>query len=176
MNNIEQKAKTYAKWYHQGQYRKYTNNSIPYYLHPGAVARLVKTVPHTPEMVAAAWMHDLLEDTDATYEEIWNEFGQTVASYVMWLTDQAKPSDGNRAARKKINRDHIAKAPAEAKTVKLADLIDNSYDILAHDKDFAKVYIPEKRLLLDEALKEGDQTLWGKADSIVKEAWATLGL
>lgn len=54
--------------------------------------------------------------------------------------------------------------------MKLADLIDNSRSILARDPDFAKVYIHEKRLLLDEALRDGDPTLWAQADQITRDA------
>ncbi len=52
----------------------------------------------------------------------------------------------------------------------LADLIDNSHSIMAYDPDFARVYLKEKRLLLDEALRDGDPTLWAKADAIVRGA------
>lgn len=167
MSNLEYKAKLWAKRWHAGQLRKYTNT--PYYLHPGAVAQIVKTVPHTPEMVAAAWMHDTLEDTNATESEMRIEFGDQVTELVLWLTDVSKPSDGNRAARKLIDREHTRKASPEAKTIKLADLIDNSVSIVEHDPDFAKVYLAEKRLLLDEALREGDATLWARADGIVRQ-------
>lgn len=169
VDDLERRAKTWAKWWHTGQYRKYTNNTVPYYLHPGAVAWIVKSVPHTPEMIAAAWMHDTLEDTDATEEEMRREFGDVVTDYVVWLTDVSKPGDGNRVVRKRLDREHIAMAPPEVKTVKLADLIDNSKDILANDPGFARISLREKRLLLDYALKEGDQTLWKQADEIVTQ-------
>lgn len=164
MDDLERRAKTWAKWWHQGQYRKYSDNKIPYYLHPGAVAWIVKSVPHTPEMIAAAWMHDTLEDTDATELEMRHEFGDVVTDYVVWLTDSEK---GNREVRKRLSRERLAKAPAAVKTVKLADLIDNSKSILEKDPGFARIYLREKRLLLDEALKEGDHTLWAQADEIV---------
>ena len=93
-----------------------------------------------------------------------------VTDLVMWLTDVSKPSDGSRKARKLIDRAHTAAAPPEAKTIKLADLIDNIKSILARDPDFARVYLREKRLLLDEALKEGDATLWRMADEIMRQS------
>ena len=55
-------------------------------------------------------------------------------------------------------------ATPEAKTIKLADLIDNTKSIVEHDPRFAKVYLEEKRLLL-EVLKDGDETLWQQAHS-----------
>jgi hypothetical protein len=56
---------------------------------------------------------------------------------------------GNRAARKALDRAHIAKTPRKRKPLKLADLIDNSRSILAHDPGFTRVYMREKALLLD---------------------------
>ena len=77
---------------------------------------------------------------------------------VLSLTDVSTLFYGNRAVRKAIDLVHTAKASAEAKTVKLADLIDNTKSIFAHDPKFAKVYLKEKALLL-EVLEEGDAAL-----------------
>jgi (p)ppGpp synthase/HD superfamily hydrolase len=109
-------------------------------------------------MVAAAWLHDTVEDTDVTIELIRAEFGDKVAELVGWLTDVSRPEDGNRAVRKAIDREHSASAPAEAQTVKLADLIANTRSIMKHDVAFAKTYLEEKRLLL-EVMDRGDATL-----------------
>lgn len=168
MSNLEKRARLWAIRWHGDQVRKYTGE--PYWRHPEAVAALVKTVPHTPEMVAAAYMHDVIEDTPCTEAEMRAEFGDAVTDLVMWLTDVSKPTDGNREARKAIDRAHSTAAPREAKTVKLADLIDNSRSIIARDPDFAVTYLREKRLLLDEALRDGDSTLWQMADEITRSA------
>jgi hypothetical protein len=82
------------------------------------------------------------------------------------LTDVSKPTDGNRAKRKNMDREHIAKASLQAKTIKLADLIDNTRSIVEHDPKFAKVYLTEKALLL-EVLREGDSFLWSMAHKIL---------
>jgi (p)ppGpp synthase/HD superfamily hydrolase len=169
MSNLEKRARLWAIRWHGDQVRKYTGE--PYWRHPEAVAALVKTVPHTPEMIAAAYMHDVIEDTPCTEAQMREEFGDAVTELVMWLTDASKPTDGNREARKMIDRAHTAAAPREAKTVKLADLIDNSKSILARDPDFAVTYLREKRLLLDESLREGDPTLWRMADEIARRAY-----
>lgn len=172
MSNLEKRAKHFAIRWHDSidQVRKYTGE--PYWRHPEAVAALVKTVPHTEEMVAAAWLHDVVEDTPCTIAQVAEEVGELVAGYVEWLTDRSKPSDGNRAERKAVDRMRLSLAPIPVKTVKLADLIDNSRSILARDPDFARVYILEKRMLLDEALRAGDQTLWAQADEITRTALA----
>lgn len=168
MSNLEKRARLWAVHWHGEQVRKYTGE--PYWRHPEAVAALVKTVPHTEAMVAAAYLHDVVEDTGCTEAGLRDAFGNAVTDLVMWLTDVSRPSDGNREVRKAIDREHIAAAPREAKTVKLADLIDNSISITARDPDFAVTYMREKRLLLDEALRQGDATLWARADAIVR-AW-----
>ena len=168
MSNLEKRARLFAIRWHDSidQRRKYTNE--PYWRHPEAVAAIVQKVPHTPEMIAAAYLHDVIEDTPCTEAEVRAEFGDAVADLVMWLTDVSKPTDGNREVRKRIDRVHIAAAPREAKTVKLADLIDNSRSITKYDPDFAVTYLKEKRLLLDEALRDGDPILWAQADEIVR--------
>lgn len=171
-SKLEERARDFATEAHGriDQRRKYTLD--PYIVHPAAVVEIVRSVPHDAWMIAAAWLHDTVEDTGATFAEIRRIFGREVAELVGWLTDVSKPSDGNRAARKAIDREHIAAAPVRAKTVKLADLIDNSSSILAHDPKFAAVYLEEKRLLLT-VLDDGDATLWHRANNIVTAALAT---
>lgn len=150
-------ALAFASRAHAGQVRRYTGE--PYLVHPIAVADLVKSVPHTPEMAAAALLHDCVEDTDAAHEDIDREFGKQVGDLVYWLTDVSQPHDGPRSIRKRMDRAHIAAAPAEAQTIKLADLIDNTKTISVLDPHFWPVYRQEKLLLL-EVLTKGDRTLW----------------
>ncbi len=122
------------------------------------MSEIVKTVPHTDEMVAAALLHDGVEDTPVTIQEIETKFGSKVAELVGWLTDTSRPEDGNRKTRKSIDRLHSADAPAEAQTIKLADLIHNTESIEKHNPSFYKVYKQEKIALLD-VLTKGDITL-----------------
>ena len=117
-------------------------------------------------MIAAALLHDVVEDTDFTLEDIADKTSQKVADLVEGLTDVSKPEDGNRKARKAIDKDHLAKQNAEVQTIKLADVISNSQDIKANDPKFAKVYIEEMKALL-EVLTKGDKTLYAKAKEIV---------
>lgn len=158
------RAMTYAKTAHRGQVRKYTDEA--YISHPFAVAGLVLSVTDDSEMIAASLLHDVVEDTDATIEHIFNGFGQRVSELVENLTDPSMPMDGNRAARRAIDREHTAGANPDAKTIKLADLIDNTRTIVALDPKFAKVYMAEKKLLLD-VLKEGDSSLYKIAETLV---------
>ena len=93
-------------------------------------------------------------------------FTPRVAALVSDLTDVSKPEDGNRAARKELDRQHSAQASPEAQTIKLADLISNSKSIMEHDPKFAKVYMREKTALL-EVLVQGHPTLHKQASDIV---------
>lgn len=161
---IVEKARLFATAAHHavGQVRKYTGE--PYINHPAEVVLILERAGVIqPEMLAAAWLHDVVEDTGVTIEVIRAEFGQCVATLVEGLTDVSKPEDGNRKKRKAIDRAHTAKQSPACKTIKLADLISNTQSIVKRDPEFAKVYLAEKRLLLDEALRHGDTFLWRQA-------------
>jgi len=166
--DIVERARIFATAAHAAvaQLRKYTME--PYIVHPAEVVSIVATVDHTPEMLAAAWLHDVVEDTGVTIEVIRAEFGEKVADLVGWLTDVSRPEQGNRATRKAIDRAHTAMAPAEAQTIKLADLISNTKTIVKHDANFARVYLEEKRLLL-EVLTKGDASLRDQAGKNIGE-------
>jgi len=164
--DIVEKARIFATAAHAAidQRRKYTGES--YIVHPKQVAAFVETAGGTKEMIAAAWMHDVLEDTAVTPEAMREEFGDAITDLVLWVTDVSKKEDGNRATRKAIDRQHISAAPSEAHTIKLADIISNCSSIMMHDAEFAKVYFEEKRLLL-EVLTKGDSGLYNYASNLV---------
>ena len=166
MNALEKNAAAFAAHAHEsiGQRRKYSDE--PYIVHPAAVAAIVRSVPHDEAMLAAAWLHDTVEDTGVTLDEIERAFGSDVAQLVEMLTDVSKPEQGNRRLRKEIDRVHTAKASPRAKTVKLADLIHNSDSILKHGPGFAVKFIREMEALL-AVLGEGDRTLLAQARAIV---------
>lgn len=159
MDQVE-KALVFATAAHGaiGQTRKYTKE--PYINHPKRVMETVRNyvTDATPEMLAAALLHDVVEDTDITLELIEEVFGYEVMELVFWLTDKSKKSDGNRKTRKAIDREHLGRAPAQAQTIKLADLIDNSDSIAQHDASFWKVYKEEKQALL-AVLTKGNPVL-----------------
>lgn len=150
------KAIKFATKAHGNQKRKYTGE--PYITHPIAVMEIVRTVPHTEEMLVAAVLHDTVEDTPVTLADIKAEFGTKVMKLVEGLTDVSKPQDGNRKTRKAMDRAHTAKQSAEVQTIKLADLIHNTESIGRFDPKFYKVYREEKIRILD-ILKLGDRSL-----------------
>ena len=150
-----------------GQHRKYSDE--PYVVHPVAVAELVRTVPHTEAMIAAALLHDVVEDTEIRLPAIEAHFGGTVAELVDWLTDVSRPEDGNRRVRKRLDLEHLARAPAAAQTINYADLIDNSHSISAYDRGFWPVFRREMRDLI-AALDRGDASLRQHARTIAEGA------
>jgi (p)ppGpp synthase/HD superfamily hydrolase len=163
-SHLEQRAKAFAEFYHRDQRRKYMNE--PYTNHRN-IANLMKSVEwHTQEMVVVAWLHDVLEDTSASYEKVRGAFGQDVADMVRMLTDISRPEDGNRRVRKEIDRFHISVATPEAKTVKIADLIDNVRDIVKNDPKFAVVFLDEAIMLLD-VLGDGDVYLYDELSKVI---------
>jgi (p)ppGpp synthase/HD superfamily hydrolase len=169
MMNIVERARVFATAAHAavGQKRKYTGED--YIVHPTEVAGIVRDAGGTDAQIAAAYLHDVVEDTGVTIEQIEREFGTEITELVSYLTDVSKPSDGNRKVRKTIDRKHTAKAPAAAKTVKLADLISNTQSIVKYDMNFAETYLEEKMELLSVLQHGGDPVLWKQAHTLCKE-------
>ncbi len=150
MERTAYKAMMFAREAHKAQRRKYTGN--PYTDHLAEVAGIVATVAPldladlADLMVSVAWLHDCVEDQDVTVTQLRAEFGDAVADGVRLLSDLEK---GNRAERKALSRARLADAPGWVQTIKCADLISNTSSIVMHDPKFARVYLEEKRLLLD---------------------------
>ena len=150
-------ALAFADYAHKDQLRRYTGE--PYIQHPITVARAVAGVFPYPTAVSAALLHDTIEDTPVTFEDIAHPalgLGFPVANLVRDLTDVSRNEDGNREARKTIDLAHTAASAPEAKLVKLADLNNNSLSIVANDLDFAPLYLKEKRRLVEEGLSKID--------------------
>lgn len=146
--NIIYHAAMFAERAHRLQLDKYTKQ--PYIHHPAEVAgRVAAFLPNFHPAIATAWLHDTVEDTDATHDDIKRLFGSVVAEGVWWLTDS---EEGNRETRKRLSRERLAKAPGWVQTVKVCDLIANTASIAVHDPKFAVTYTAEKALTLDALL------------------------
>lgn len=163
---MQEKARLFALAAHSaiGQVRRYSGS--PYWVHPYEVAEIVSTVDHTDAMIAAAYLHDVVEDTCINIDLIRTEFSNEISDMVEWLTDISKKEDGNRAIRKAIDREHIKNADPNSKTIKLADIISNTTDIKKNDPKFFKVYSREVKSLL-EVLEDGDLTLFKRAQELL---------
>jgi guanosine-3',5'-bis(diphosphate) 3'-pyrophosphohydrolase len=141
-------ALAFAATRHSGQTRKYTNE--PYIQHCMAVVEQLRAwgFEDRNSVLCAAILHDVVEDTKTTLQEVRERFGDTVAELVFWLTDYQKPKDGNRDTRTLMSAWRLARAPKYAQIIKLADISDNTASIARHDPEFAKVYLKEKARLL----------------------------
>lgn len=148
-----EKAILFGRYAHRNQVRK--GSGEPYWNHTERVGWKAMNCGLDDDTVVAAFLHDTIEDQDVSVELLTALFNANVAQGVWWLSDQSKPSDGNRAVRKAIDRAHIAQAPVQIKTVKLIDSEDNLLDIRETDPGFAPTYFREKRELL-EVLQDGD--------------------
>lgn len=158
---LVKQAALFAYRAHAQQKRKYTGE--PYFNHCDEVARIVSSVTDNPHMIAAAYLHDTVEDTDVTIDIILKVFGVPVAKLVWELTDKSRPEDGNRAKRKQIDREFLLAASSDAKTIKCADLISNTKSIVERDPKFAKVYLAEKRMLMP-CLAGANAKIWHEAN------------
>jgi (p)ppGpp synthase/HD superfamily hydrolase len=152
---------------HRNQRRKFED--AQYMVHPIRVAHIAHEYTDDANMIAAAMMHDVLEDTDVTAEEMRRVFGDAITDLVLEVTDISRPEDGVRKVRKDKDREHLAKSSPGGATIKLADLIDNAIGIAANDKGFAPVYLREAEALLP-VLKHGDNRLWERARVTLQEA------
>lgn len=163
-------AIAFAATAHAKQTRKY--DGLPYIVHPIEVMSLVHlhAASATPEMLVAAVLHDVVEDTPVGLTTIERRFGPTVALYVDGLTDKFVLAEhGNRKERKRKERERLARESFEVQTIKYADLISNSGSIVEHDKNFARVYLREKEELL-LVMHGGDPTLFKMANEVLMQA------
>lgn len=160
-------AEEFAKTAHRSinHKRKYTGED--YFVHLKEVQTIVSSVGGSFAQQSAALLHDVVEDVKVSPLLIKELFGEEIESMVEMLTDVSRPEDGNRKFRKNKDLMHTAQASAEAKTIKLADLISNAKSISTHDPGFAMVYMREKRALL-EVLKEGHPELYRQAQELVE--------
>lgn len=148
-----------------GQKRKYSGE--PYWVHTEAVSNTVKNVGGSIDMIIASLLHDVEEDVapHSTYyniHTITDLFGVNVANLVIELTDvytKVAYPKLNRKQRHELENERLSKISPEAKTIKLADLLDNTKSIVKDDPDFAVTYMREKKALLP-LLKEGNPELY----------------
>ncbi len=121
------KALAFAAHKHRDQRRKDAGAS-PYINHPIALADILvnRGDIHDPVIVCAALLHDTVEDTETTAEELLHEFGKEIADVVIEVTDDKRLP---KAERKRLQVEHAPSMSYAAKLIKLADKICNLQDI-----------------------------------------------
>ena len=123
-------ALSFAADKHRDQRRKGVD-AVPYINHPIEVAELLLRVGKIddPDILAAAVLHDTLEDTETTPDELEQLFGAQVCRYVQEVSDDKTLP---KAARKSLQIEHAGQLSKGAKLIKLADKIANINDIAAN--------------------------------------------
>lgn len=121
------KALEFAAFKHKDQCRKDVNAS-PYINHPISLANILCNEGHISdiEVICGALLHDTIEDTDTTADEMEAEFGKRIRDMVMEVTDDTSRP---KLERKRLQIEHAPHISDEAKLVKLADKISNLRDI-----------------------------------------------
>lgn len=154
--NLIIKAAKFASDRHAGQQRKWIGT--PYIEHPMRVAGRVTLLVsedascmlqhYTECLVAAAWLHDVMEDCGVSFDELAGEFNLNVATIVSDLTN-SKRTGMKRADRKREDRDRLAVASPWVKRLKLVDRLDNIREIDRAPDDFKYLYRTETLALVD---------------------------
>jgi (p)ppGpp synthase/HD superfamily hydrolase len=163
-------------WAEQGHIKQRRDSDIPYVIHP---IRVALTLPEKlgiteADMICAALMHDLVEDSGYTIEHIENEFGSEVARLVKGLT--RKRPKGETEEQKRINKPlkfkEIAEADEKIRLLKLCDILDNmqSMKYIPRDNDHYKKIPRWKKELKEYVLpiaKNTNETLYNLLSSFV---------
>ena len=171
MESVLEKIRDYADTAHGTQLRKYSPDR--YIVHPVRVMEMCRRHTEDLPILAAAILHDVLEDTPVTKSEL-HQFllgvmdteaaGKTI-KLVVELTDiytkDVYPR-WNRRERKAKEAERIRKTSGDSQTVKYADIIDNCREIVQQDPDFAQVFLRECRGLL-RVMPKGNEALYQEA-------------
>ena len=126
-NQLILKAAHFATHKHRNQRRK-DEEKTPYINHPISVAKIISEIGNVedPEVLAAALLHDTLEDTETTPEELVENFGDRVCRLVQEVTDD---KDLDKPIRKQLQIEHAKELSEGAALIKLGDKISNVTDI-----------------------------------------------
>jgi (p)ppGpp synthase/HD superfamily hydrolase len=145
MDELIKKARDFAELHHRNETRKFS--SSPYFVHPGNVAKLMEEFKQTPEIIAAAYLHDIIENTTITYEDLLREFGKKVADLDLELTSDKNACDKSTKAQYLSKKMQIMSQ--DALTIKLGDRLDNVSRLFEADESFRNRYVKETIYILD---------------------------
>ena len=174
-------VEAFARQAHGDQQRKYEPG--PYIIHLVRVKNFCLEYIKDEVIAAAALLHDVLEDTPVTKQELL-EYLQTVAGdrskkildLVVELTDVYTKNNypqWNRRKRKAKETERLSQTSAEAQTIKYADILDNSMTISKGAGDFAGVYLSEAKNLI-RAMQKGNPALRSRVLETVDRSIETL--
>ena len=146
---IDEIAEKFARHAHEGQI--YGIHGAYADEHLAKVVWIVKSFTRDPELWATAWLHDILEDTNVTREDLADMFGERIANQVADLT-RLKPANLTKEQAESLYQNHLEYASVEAKLVKLADIIVNLSNLTTKRGDKV-AYLREKIGELKAVLK-----------------------
>ena len=162
---------------HAGQTRK-GHAGIPYVNHVIEVARLVAGTGAEEDVVVAAVLHDVVEDSGLDLADVEREFGPRVAALVDALTDEPDWADRPSPERKRRQAERMPGTPAEARLVKVADQTSNLHDIArepdAWDAEGARAYVEASCAVVD-ACRGVSPELDARYDEALEGVRAALG-
>lgn len=118
------KALNIATHFHKGQYRK---DGTPYMIHPYSVSQTVKQYTSNPNILTASLLHDVVEDTTMTEDDIIKQFGKKVAKLVIELTSDKEAI--SKSSKEGYLSSVMTKMSDEALMIKLADFLHNTSDL-----------------------------------------------
>ncbi|MBQ9517663.1 MAG: bifunctional (p)ppGpp synthetase/guanosine-3',5'-bis(diphosphate) 3'-pyrophosphohydrolase [Eubacterium sp.] len=136
MTDVFEKAVSFAARAHRGQKRK--DGSI-YILHPLEVAVIAGTMTHDEDVIAAAVLHDTVEDTDVTAQDILDNFGERIAELVAHETENKRPDlppEHTWRIRKEESLAVLKDSPIESKMLWVSDKVSNMRSLV---KDYEEV-------------------------------------
>ena len=123
---IVEKAIQFAVNAHEGARRKGTN--VPYILHPLEVAAICGQLTKDEDVIAAAVLHDVIEDTSFTEDDLRKQFGDRITDYVMGNSENKRrelPARETWLIRKQETLAHLNSASVEIKTIAFSDKLSN---------------------------------------------------
>lgn len=129
--NLFDKAVAFATKAHSGTERR--GKAYPYIIHPMEAVSIVATLTNDPEMLAATMLHDVVEDTEVTLEQVREQFGDRVADLVQHETAPL-PDNALWRTRKEAQLAQLAMAPYDSKVVALGDKLSNMRALAADHK------------------------------------------
>lgn len=155
--NLEKKAQEYSKKAHKGQYRKFAEEE--YSEHPRRVAEIVrrfKSSKKIDNLVSAAFLHDTIEDTNTTIDDLKTMFGGLVGDLVQELTSNKE--EIKTSSKRDYLLGKMKDMSSWALVIKLADRLDNVSDLKNAKPEFAQKYKRETEYILDNLEKQRELT------------------
>jgi (p)ppGpp synthase/HD superfamily hydrolase len=157
-------AASFAAELHQGQHRK--GSGAPYITHPRGVYIILKKLGvKSKELLAAAYLHDTVEDTPTTYNKIKKEFGKGVADLVKEVSSNKKLID--IIGKDEYLTNKMIKMSNSGLILKLADRLHNLSDIMTSSKGFAEKIWNQTRYIIS-ALRT-DRNLNGIQKKLIRK-------